>query len=395
MGGIATYASVGARYGYDLIWMMALITVPLIIIQEQCARMGAVTGKGLTDLIREEFGPRWTVVAMLGLLIANIGVTVTEFVGIGAATELFGISRYLSVPVMAAVVWWLIVKGSFRQVERVFLGLTLVFFAYPISAFFAHPDWGLALHHAVVPTFHADPEYILLFVATVGTTISPYMQVGQQDLVVENGATAGELASTRLGVVVGSVFAILVAIFIIIATAATLYTAAVSSGGQGVQINSAEEAARALEPLAGAYARTLFGVGIFGASMLAAAVLPLATALSVCEAFGWERGVSLDLGEAPIFYGLLTFMIGGGALVALIPGVPIIRLLIVVQVINGLVLPILLVLISRIASNRTVMGRYANGPVYRAVAWLITGIMASLALLMVATTILQSLGFRF
>ena len=395
MGGIATYASVGARYGYDLIWMMALITVPLIIIQEQCARMGAVTGKGLTDLIREEFGPRWTVVAMLGLLIANIGVTVTEFVGIGAATELFGISRYLSVPVMAAVVWWLIVKGSFRQVERVFLGLTLVFFAYPISAFFAHPDWGLALHHAVVPTFHADPEYILLFVATVGTTISPYMQVGQQDLVVENGATAGELASTRLGVVVGSVFAILVAIFIIIATAATLYTAAVSSGGQGVQINSAEEAARALEPLAGAYARTLFGVGIFGASMLAAAVLPLATALSVCEAFGWERGVSLDLGEAPIFYGLLTFMIGGGALVALIPGVPIIRLLIVVQVINGLVLPILLVLISRIASNRTVMGRYANGPVYRAVAWLITGIMASLALLMVTTTILQSLGFRF
>jgi len=395
VGGIATYASVGARYGYDLIWMMVLITVPLIVIQEQCARMGAVTGKGLNDLIREEFGPRWTVIAMLGLLIANGGVTATEFVGIGAAAWLFGISRYVMVPIMAVVVWWLIVKGNYRQVERVFLALTLVFIAYPISAVLARPDWGLALHSAVVPTFRPDPEYILLFVATVGTTISPYMQVGQQDLVVEKGVTVGELASTRVGVIVGSIFAILVAIFIIIATAGTLYESAVQNGQAGVVITTADQAARALEPLAGRYAEALFAIGIFGASMLAAAVLPLATALSVCEAFGWERGVDLDLREAPIFYGLLTFLIGAGALVALIPGVPVIRLLIVVQVVNGLVLPILLVLITRIAGNREVMGRYANGRFLRTVAWVITGVMTLLALMMVVTTLLEIVGVTF
>jgi Mn2+/Fe2+ NRAMP family transporter len=395
VGGIATYASVGAKYGYDLIWMMMAITIPLLVIQEQCARMGAVTGKGLNDLIREQFGPRWTVLAMLGLLIANGGVTVTEFVGIGAAAELFGVSHYVVVPLVAALLWWLIVRGNFARVERVFLVLTLVFLAYPISAILARPDWGQALHSAVVPTFRPDPEYILLFVATVGTTISPYMQVGQQDLVVEKGVTVGELGSTQLGVVVGTVFAILVAIFIIIATAATLYASAVRAGQPGVDITTADEAARALQPLAGQYAETLFGVGIFGASMLAGAVLPLATALSVCEAFGWERGVELDLREAPVFYGLLTFLIGAGALVALIPGVPVIRLLIVVQVINGLVLPIILVCVTRIASNPAVMGRHANGRLYNAVAWLITATMAFLALLMVVTTILQVAGVRF
>ena len=392
VGGIATYASIGARYGYDMIWMMVAIAIPLIIIQEQCARMGAVTGKGLTDLIREEFGPRWTVIAMVGLLIANGGVTVSEFVGIGAAAELFGVSRYVMVPIMAVVVWWLIVKGNYRQVERVFLALTLVFIAYPVSAVLARPDWGLALRSAVVPTFRPDPEYILLFVATVGTTISPYMQVGQQDLVVEKGVTASELASTRVGVIVGSIFAILVAIFIIVATAGTLYEAAVQNGQPGVTIATADQAARALEPLAGPYAEALFAIGIFGASMLAAGVLPLATALSVCEAFGWERGVELDLREAPVFYGLLTFLIGFGALVALIPGVPVIRLLIGVQVVNGLVLPILLVLITRIAGNREVMGRYANGRFLRAAAWAITGVMAFLALLMVVATLLQEVG---
>jgi len=395
VGGIATYASIGARYGYDMIWVMVAIAVPLLVIQEQCARMGAVTGKGLTDLIREEFGPRWTVLVMLGLLIANGGVIVSEFVGIGAAAELFGVNRYLVVPIMAVVVWWLIVKGNYRQVERVFLALTLVFLAYPISAILAHPDWGQALHSAVVPTFRPDPAYILLFVATVGTTISPYMQVGQQDLVVEKGVTADELGSTRVGVVVGTVFAILVAIFIIIATAATLYDAAVRAGQPGVEITTADQAARALQPLAGRYAEALFGIGIFGASMLAAGVLPLATALSVCEAFGWERGVELDLQEAPVFYGLLTFLIAAGAVVALTPGVPVIHMLIAVQVINGLVLPIILICVTRIAGNREVMGQYANGRLYKAAAWLITASMAALALLMVVTTILPAVGVSF
>lgn len=380
VGGIATYASVGAKYGYELIWMMVVITIPLIVIQEQCARMGAVTGKGLSDLIREEFGPRWTVVAMLGLLIANGGVTVTEFVGIGTAAELFGVSRYIVVPIMAAVVWWLIVKGNYSQVERVFLVLTAVFVAYPISAILGRPDWGQALRGAVVPSFRPDPEYILLVVATVGTTISPYMQMFQQDSVVEKGITADELGSTRAGVVVGTVFAILVAIFIIIATAATLFAEAQRQGLPGVRISTADEAVRALEPVAGQYAKTLFAAGIFGASMLAAGVLPLATALSVCEAFGWERGVELELREAPIFYGLLTFMIGAGALVALVPGVPVIHLLILVQVINGLVLPILLVFITRMAADRHLMGRHATGRLHTGFAWVVTGTVTCLAL---------------
>jgi Mn2+/Fe2+ NRAMP family transporter len=358
--------------------------------------MGAVTGKGLSDLIREQFGPRWTVVAMLGLLIANGGVTVTEFVGIGTAAELFGISRYIVVPVMAAVVWWLIAKGSYSQVERVFLVLTAVFIAYPLSAFIAHPDWGQALRGAAVPSFRADPEYILLFVATMGTTISPYMQMFQQDAVVEKGITAEELGPTRAGVIVGTVFSILVAIFIIVATAATLFAGAQRQGLPGVEIATADQAARALEPVAGQYAEALFALGIFGASMLAAGVLPLATALSVCEAFGWERGVERAIDEAPVFYGLLTFLMGAGALVALIPGVPVIRLLIVVQVINGLVLPILLVFITRMAADRELMGRYATGKLHTAFAWLITAVVAGLALVMVfATIILPAFGVRF
>ncbi|HEX2033372.1 MAG TPA: Nramp family divalent metal transporter [Chloroflexota bacterium] len=394
-GGIATYASIGARYGYELIWVMVLILLAMIVVQEQCARMGAVTGKGLSDLIRERFGPRWTVVAMLCFLVANGGVTVSEFVGIGAAAELFGVSRYLAVPVIAALVWWLMVKGNYRQVERIFLALTLVFVAYPISAFVAGPDWGQVARSAVTPTVRFDSEYLLLLVATVGTTITPYMQMFQQDAVVEKGLTAGELQYARADVVAGCVFANIISIFIIVATAATLYVSAVQAGQPGVEIHRAEEAARALEPLAGRYAALLFAAGIFGASMLAAGVLPLATAGSICEAFGWERGVGRELGEARVFYGLLTFMVAGGAVVALIPGVPVIRLLIVVQVINGVLLPILLVFISRMSGDRSLMGPYANGPAARLVAWLVTAVIAALALVMVATVVVSTAGLSF
>jgi NRAMP (natural resistance-associated macrophage protein)-like metal ion transporter len=395
VGGIATYSAVGAKYGYDLLWMMVVITLAMIAVQEQCARMGAVTGKGLSDLIREQFGPRWTVVAMLCLLVANGGVTVSEFVGIGAAAELFGFSKYVVVPPMALLVWWLIVRGDYRRVERLFLALTLVFLAYPVAAVLAHPDWGQVLRGAAVPTFRADPEYILLFVATVGTTITPYMQMYQQDAVVEKGLTARELRAVRADVVAGSVFSDLISIFMIIATAATLYAAAQRAGQSGVDLGTADEAARALAPLAGRFASQLFGAGIFGASMLAAGVLPLATAFSICEAFGWERGVSLDAREAPVFYGLLTFLIAAGALVALIPGIPVIRLLIVVQVVNGLLLPILLVFITHMASNRELLGKHANGRLFGVFAWLVTATVAFLALFMVAATvILPALGIE-
>ena len=391
-GGIATYASVGARYGYELIWVMLVILLGMIVVQEQCARMGAVTGDGLSDLIRERFGPRWTVLAMLCLLTANAGVMVAEFVGIATAAELFGVSRYVAVPLIAALVWWLIVKGNYRRVERLFLALTLVFLAYPISAILARPDWGLVLRSAVTPTVRPDPEYLLLLVALVGTTITPYMQMFQQDAVVEKGVTAADLPYARADVITGCVFASLVSIFIIIATAATLYVDAVEAGLPGAVVETAADAARALEPVAGRYATQLFGLGIFGASMLAAGVLPLATAGSVCEAFGWERGVDQEPGEAPVFYGLLTFLIVAGALVALIPGVPVIDLLIVVQVINALILPVMLVFITRMAGDRELMGRYANGRLFKVGAWLVTAIVATLALtLVVATVVLPRL----
>ncbi|HEV2123273.1 MAG TPA: divalent metal cation transporter, partial [Chloroflexota bacterium] len=325
----------------------------------------------------------------------NGGVMVTEFVGIGAAAELFGVSRYIVVPVVAALVWWLIVKGNYRRIEWAFLIMTLVFFAYPISAVLAQPDWAEALQSAVVPSVRADPDYILLFVATVGTTITPYMQMFQQDAVVEKGMTAEQIPYVRADVIVGCIFSNAVAVFIIIATAATLYAASVQSGGNGVEIGTAEEAARALEPVAGRFSSQLFAAGIFGASMLAAGVLPLATALSICAAFGWERGVSQQLEDAPVFYGLLTLLFVAGALVALIPGVPVIRLLIVVQVINGLLLPVLLVFITRMASDRELMGTYANGRLFNVFAWSVTVIIASLAIVMVlATIVLPALGIR-
>jgi NRAMP (natural resistance-associated macrophage protein)-like metal ion transporter len=391
VGGIATYSSVGARYGYDLLWMMVLITFAMIAVQEQCARMGAVTGKGLSDLIRERFGPRWTVIAMLCLLVANGGVTVTEFVGIGAAAELFGVNKYLVVPPVAAALWWLIVRGNYRRVEWLFLALTLVFFAYPIAAFLGRPVWGEVLHGTVVPTVRLDSAYVLLFVATVGTTITPYMQMFQQDAVVEKGTTAADLPYVRADVIVGCVFSNLISIFMIVATAATLWAASQRAGSPGVELGSAEEAARALEPVAGQFASQLFGAGIFGASMLAAGVLPLATALSICEAFGWERGVARDLREAPVFYGLLTAMYVAGTLVALIPGLPVIRLLLGVQVVNGVLLPILLFFITQMAGDRELMGRYANGPGFRVFAWLVTVVVASLAVIMVVTSLLLPL----
>jgi Mn2+/Fe2+ NRAMP family transporter len=387
VGGIATYASVGAKYGYELIWMMLLTGLAVVIVQEQCARLGVVTGKGLSDLIREQFGPRWTVIAMLGFLIANGGVTVTEFVGIGAAAELFGIPRLFAVPLMAGLVWYLIVYGNYRRVERLFLALALVSLAYPISAIWGNPDWSEVMRHAVMPTARFDPDFILLFVATVGTTISPYMQMYQQDAVVEKGMTDDDLTYARADVIVGCMFAIFVAICIIIATASTIYTA---SDGQGVVIETAEQAALALVPLVGPYASYLFAAGIFGASMLAAGVLPLATARSVCEAFGFERGVELELQEAPIFYGILTILIVGGTVIALLPGIPVVRVLIVAQAINCVVLPILLVFITRMSADTRLIGRYANGRVHSAAAWVVTVVIGFLALTVLGSTLYQA-----
>jgi len=378
-GGIATFASVGAEHGYQLLWILIPITLSLGIVQEMCARMGAVTGKGLADLVRERFGVRWTAFIMLALLIANGGVTVSEFVGIAAATELFGVPRFISVPLSAISIWWLVVKGSYQRVERAFLLMSLVFLGYIISAFMAHPDWGAVGLGLVRPTFSLGAAYLFTCVAVIGTTISPYMQVYVQSSVVEKGVTPEEYRKTKADVWVGTIFAMLVVFFIVVSTGATLHRF-------GVRIESAADAARALKPLAGPYAEKLFAVGLFGASMLAAGVLPLATAYSISEALGFEKGVSRSFREAPIFIGVFTFLVAVGAAIAVIPNLPLIRVLLVTQVINGLLLPIILFAVMRLVNDREIMGNYVNGRLYNLCAWLTVIIVTALSLLLILAT---------
>jgi len=378
-GGIATFASVGAELGYTLLWILIPITISLGLVQEMCARMGAVTGKGLADLIRERFGVRWTALVMLALLIANAGVTVSEFIGIAAATELFGVPRFASVPLAAVVIWWLIVKGSYQRVERVFLVMSLVFLSYIISAFLARPDWGTVAGSLVRPTFSLEAGYLFTFVAVVGTTISPYMQVYVQSSVVEKGVTIEGYSETRKDVWVGTVFAVMIVFFIIVSTAATLHR-------HGLHIETAADAARALRPLAGVYAEKLFGIGLFGASMLAAGVLPLATAYSITEALGFEKGVSRSFREAPIFLGIFTFLIAVGAAIAVVPNLPMVRVLLVTQVINGLLLPVILFAVMRLANDREVMGSHVNGRLYNVGAWATTIIVTLLSLFYIGVT---------
>jgi NRAMP (natural resistance-associated macrophage protein)-like metal ion transporter len=379
-GGIATFASVGAEFGYSLLWILIPIAISLGIVQEMCARMGAVTGKGLADLIRERFGVRWTALIMLSLLIANAGVTVSEFVGIAAAAELFGVSRFVAVPLAAILVWWLVAKGSYKKVEKAFLLMSLVFLGYIVSAFLSRPDWTAVGVGLVKPTLRLEQAFIFTLVAVIGTTISPYMQVYVQSSVVEKGVTSDNYNETKTDVWVGTIFAILIVFFIIVSTAATLHKA-------GIQINTAADAAHALRPLAGRYAESLFGLGLFGASMLAAGVLPLATAYSISEALGFEKGVSRTFREAPIFLGTFTFLVAVGAAIAVIPNLPLFRVLLVTQVINGLLLPFVLFAILKLVNNRDLMGTHVNGPVYNLAAWLTAIVVTALSVLYILMTI--------
>jgi Mn2+/Fe2+ NRAMP family transporter len=361
-GGVATYASVGAKFGYDLLWMMVVITVSLIVVQEMAARMGAVTGKGLAELIREHYGIRWSAFATLSVLIANLGICISEFVGIGAALSLAHVPKYLSIPVAALLVWLLLVRGSYRGAERIFVLMTLPFFAYPIAAILARPNWGHVGKAIVVPHVQMSSAYLLLFVATAGTTITPFMQLYLQSAVVERGIGPEDLGPERAEVVTGSIFANLVAMFIIIATGATLYVHGDHT------IGSAADAAKALAPFAGRYAEILFAVGLLGASLLAAAILPVTAAYVVAETFGYEKGISRRPREAPVFVGVITVLIVIGTAVALIPGLPVISLLVFVQIVNGALLPITLFFIWKLASNRELMGSYANTRTFNVLA---------------------------
>ncbi len=379
--GIATYSSVGAEFGYDLLWVFVPMIVSLVVVQEMCVRMGVVTGQGLADLIREQFGVRWTALIMLALLIANTGVIISEFVGIAQASELFGIPRQIVIPLTAGLIWWLVVRGSQKRVERVFLAMSLVFFCYVISAFMVGPDWNSVGRGLTRPRMSTETNVLFMIVALIGTTITPFMQVYVQSAVVEKQMDDEDLPMVRADVIVGTVFACVIAGFIVICAAATLHFEGITS------VDSAATAAAALEPMAGVYAKYLFAVGLFGAAMLAMGVLPLATAYSLSEALGFEKGLSRSFREAPIFLGTFTSLIVIGAIVALIPGIPQIRLLILTQCVNGLLLPVLLIAIVKLSNNREIMGERANGPVFRAVVYLVTAIVSALSLLLIAKTI--------
>ncbi len=381
--GIATYSTVGASYGYSLLWAFLPMMISLIVVQEMCVRMGVITGQGLADLIREQFGVRWTALIMLSLLIANTGVIISEFVGIAQASELFGIPRYFTVPLAAGLIWWLVVKGTQKRVEQVFLAMSLVFFGYIISAFLAKPDWSKVAVQLVEPQFEFHSGYLFTLMALIGTTITPFMQVFVQSSVVEKGMDEEDLPLARADVIVGTIFACLIAAFIVIATAATLHV-------QGIyEIDSAATAADSLTPVAGVYAKYLFAIGLFGAAMLAMGVLPLATAYSISEALGFEKGLSRSFREAPIFLGIFSALIVVGLIVALIPGIPQIKLLLVTQSINGVLLPFILVTIVLLSSNREIMGEYANKFFFNIFAWLLTIIISILSLMLIGKTFID------
>jgi Mn2+/Fe2+ NRAMP family transporter len=382
VSGIATYSAAGAEYGYTLLWTFIPMTVFFLVAQEMCVRMGVVTGQGLADLIREQFGVRWTALVMLALLTANTGIIIAEFVGIAQASELFGIPRFFSVPFAAVLIWWLVVKGTPRTIERIFLLMSLVFVTYIVSAILAKPDWPLVGRELVTPTLRFDSGYLYTVVALIGTTITPFMQVYVQSSVVEKGLEPEDLNTARADASIGVVFANLVAFFIVVSTAATLHVA-------GIKLNDAADAARSLAPVVGEYATLLFAVGLFGAAMLAMGVLPLATAYSVSEALGFEKGLSRSFREAPTFLGIFTALIVIGAIVALIPGIPQIRLLLLTQCINGLLLPVLLVAIVSLANNREIMGEYRNRMVHNVLAILTTVIVSALSLLLIGKSIVD------
>jgi Mn2+/Fe2+ NRAMP family transporter len=381
-GGIATYSSVGAKYGYGLLWMMVLITVSLAIVQSMAARMGTVTGKGLAELIRENYGIRWSAFSTVAVLIANFGICISDFVGVGAALGLAGIPAQVSVPIAAVGIWLIIVRGSYRSAERIFIWLTIPFFAYPIAAILAHPDWGDVGKAIVAPHIQTNSAYLLLFVATAGTTITPFMQLYLQSATVERGARVENLRGEQREAIAGAVFADLIAAFIIIATGATLYSHGIHN------IGSAADAAKALAPFAGQYAEALFGIGLLGASLLACAILPIATSYVLSESLGFEKGLGHSPRDAPVFVGVITVMIVVSTIVAVIPGIPVIPLLVGVQVVNGVLLPINLCFIWRLARSRELMGQHRNHGLVDALTAATVFITSTLSVILVAVTVL-------
>ncbi len=383
-GGIATYSIAGAHFGYALLWTLIPITIALIVVQEMVARMGVVTGKTLADLIREKFGVRPTFFLLVALVLANLGNTVAEFAGWAAAWETFGVSKYLSVPVGAVAVWFLVVKGSSRVVEKVFLVACAVFFTYPVAAYLAAPDWGAVGRSLAVPDVRLDGTYLTLLIGMVGTTIAPWMQFYLQSAVVEKNVQVENYSLTRIDVIFGCFVTDIVALSIIVACGATLFT-------EGIQVRDAKDAAIALAPLAGKYASFLFAFGLANASLFAASILPLATAYCVCEGMGWESGVDKNFRTAPQFFWLYTGLIVFGAGLILYPRAPLILIMYLSQVVNGVLLPFVLVFMLKLINDRELMGDHVNSKAFNGIAWTTTVVMIVLTVLLVLVTVFPGL----
>ncbi len=388
-GGILTYSQAGAQYGYHLVWTMLPITIALIVVQEMCARMGVVTGKGLSDLIREEFGLRMTFFIMLLLVVVNFGNVIAEFSGIAGSIELFHISKYISVPICALAVWLLVVKGNYKSVEKIFLVASLFYICYIVAGVMAQPDWHEALLETVkVPgqAVWSDHNYVYMVVGVIGTTITPWMQFYLQSSIVEKGVSIRQYKASRLDVIVGSFFTDLVAWFIIVACAATLW----KHGMRNISVPA--DAAQAMKPLAGEFAAILFAAGLFNASFFAASVLPISTAYSVCEGLGFESGVDKSFRQAPFFYWLYTLLIAAGAAVVLIPAFPLVTMTILSQVLNGVLLPFVLYFMLKLVNNKTLMGRHTNSQWFNWVAYATAAIVVGLTAVMLWQTVMQMRG---
>ncbi len=377
-GGIATYSIAGAHFGYSMLWSLIPITIALIVVQEMSARMGAVTGKGLAELIRENYGVKITFWLMLLLFLTDLGNTAAEFAGWAASNELFGINKYVSVPVAAVLVWLLVVKGTYRIVEKVFLGICVVYLVYIPAAFMAKPDWEQVALNTAIPSFHFNTNYVVTLIGVVGTTIAPWMQFYLQSAVVEKGIRKEDYWASRLDVIFGCFMTDIIALFIIVACGATLFKA-------GIRIESAKDAAISLAPIAGKYASVLFALGLANASLFSASILPLATAYYICEGMGWEAGVNKTFKDAPQFMWLYTFLIAIGALIVLFPNAPLIPIMWISQVINGIMLPFVLIFMLLLIKREDLMGEYTNSRTFDRIAWTTTVIMIALTGMFVVT----------
>jgi Mn2+/Fe2+ NRAMP family transporter len=380
--GITTYSVAGSHFGYGLLWTLIPTTAALVVVQEMVGRMGVVTGKGLSDLIRENYGVKAAFFMMAGLLVANFGNTVANFAGWAASMEILGFSKYLMVPLGAVTVWFLVTKGSYKFVERILLGACLLYFGYVVSGILTKPDWGEVIKNTVVPQMRWDPEYVMLSIAIIGTTITPWMQFYLQSSIAEKGISQEHYKASRLDVVIGCSITDVISFFIIVTCGALIFP-------QGVRINEASEAAMALRPLAGDYAYLIFAVCLANAALLGAIIVPLATAYYICEAMGWEAGVDKNFEQAPQFMLIYTVTVAAAAMIVVIPGAPLVFLMVLAAIVNGLLLPFVLVYIILLINKRKLMGDYVNSRLYNWIAWGTVLAVATLAVLLVITTIVR------